>query len=758
MDGRKKFVCPEPACGISFSRKWNRDRHLALEHNNVEIVHSCVFCGGVFSSSQTLRQHRQIHEPQTDFILHQSSQKQKCVIYRKSYGKRMTSFQECVQLDTPEVYKKLEYELANRHVFKASLVYYTEFIKLTGVDSEEQKKKYDAEKKIERNTENSDTVNDEGKEQRYEVCLRAPSCLITTIGDILRMQDVSKEIIEQRIDDFVENGSGWIFGEVVCTNVEIGNCKQLTGSCNFLSIKHLSQMKKIRKSDDEKNQCFFQAVAFHFTKTAKRSVIARFIKEKLNTTTTKTPVSIRTIPNFERQNKHLQLKINVLSIEDEQVFPIYFSKNVNKTNVITLLLYETRHNEKAINHYVYIRNIDSFLNKRYGKTNYYEKGKRCLNCFAKFTSKRNRQEQLNTHYKNCLENKPQVIRVPKDGATLHFKNFNNKFKTPYIGFFDFESAHKAPPQKCETCHKKGVICQHSATTKAIQIPITVSFLILDWNEQIIASSTYTGYDCVDKFFDELFKVEDMILAKKEQPLVMTKKMEKQFKTATVCHICEHELLEDKVRDHCHRTGDFLGAAHNLCNLQRREKNTIPMFCHNLSGYDSHFLMQRFGFAKKITSLSALPYNTERFRTITMNSFTFLDSLSFLNASLDELTNDLVQSSSTFSIMEQLKLYKTVEEKKLLLRKGVYCYEYVTSIERLEETKKLPPKKDFYSTLKNTNVSDDDYDHAKKVFIVFQCRNMRDYTELYCATDVGLLAEIVVAFRHVTYTNFGLDCW
>ena len=68
-----------------------------------------------------------------------------------------------------------------------------------------------------------------------------------------------------------------------------------------------------------------------------------------------------------------------------------------------------------------------------------------------------------------------------------------------------------------------------------------------------------------------------------------------------------------------------------------------------------------------------------------------------------------------------------EKFKLIQKKGVYLYEYMDSIERLSEIR-LPPKEAFYSKLNYTNISDEDYDHAKKVWNVFNCQAMRDYNE------------------------------
>lgn len=267
---------------------------------------------------------------------------------------------------------------------------------------------------------------------------------------------------------------------------------------------------------------------------------------------------------------------------------------------------------------------------------------------------------------------------------------------------------------------------------------------------------------MERFLSELVAIEGDLLAvlNRNEDINMCADDEELFQESEMCHICEEELLQDRVRDHCHITGEYLGAAHALCNFARVERKHIPLFCHNLTGYDGHFLMQHLGEVEGIKKLGALPYNTEKFRTIEINSFHLKDSLSFLNAPLGELMSNLVKNKNhTFPILDQLGLYEANEtvKKEMLLRKGIYPYEYVTSIKKLRKTHKIPAKKHFYSTLTNSNVSDEDYKHAKKVFKTFKCKNMVEYTELYCATDVGILAEVVTEFRVLIRLNFKLDC-
>ena len=67
----------------------------------------------------------------------------------------------------------------------------------------------------------------------------------------------------------------------------------------------------------------------------------------------------------------------------------------------------------------------------------------------------------------------------------------------------------------------------------------------------------------------------------------------KYNNASNCHICNLEFDEknEKVRDHCHITGKFRGAAHNICNLKYKYPTYIPVIFHNLRGYDSHLILE-----------------------------------------------------------------------------------------------------------------------------------------------------------------------
>ena len=92
---------------------------------------------------------------------------------------------------------------------------------------------------------------------------------------------------------------------------------------------------------------------------------------------------------------------------------------------------------------------------------------------------------------------------------------------------------------------------------------------------------------------------------------------------------------------------------------------------------------------------------------------------------------------------------------LLLRKGVYPYEYMDSWERFNETS-LPSKEDFYSNLNMENIDDIDYRHGNNVFKIFKLGNLGDYHDLYVQSDTLLLADVFENFRDMCVKVYELD--
>ncbi|CAH3155093.1 unnamed protein product, partial [Porites evermanni] len=215
-----------------------------------------------------------------------------------------------------------------------------------------------------------------------------------------------------------------------------------------------------------------------------------------------------------------------------------------------------------------------------------------------------------------------------------------------------------------------------------------------------------------------------------------------------------------------KDGQYRGAAHNKCNLMCRKPRVLPVIFHNLQGYDAHLFIKQL--ARLEGDLNCIPSTEEKYISFSKNikvgeyyclklgkmcpinfEIRFLDSFKFLQTSLANLVSNL--SADDFHNTNHV-FKKNVD---LLTRKGVYPYDYVSSLNKLSETQ-LPPKEEFYSQLNDEDISDEDYQHAIKVWNTFECKTIRDYHNLYLKSDVLLLADVFENFRKTCLKHYKLD--
>jgi hypothetical protein len=95
------------------------------------------------------------------------------------------------------------------------------------------------------------------------------------------------------------------------------------------------------------------------------------------------------------------------------------------------------------------------------------------------------------------------------------------------------------------------------------------------------------------------------------------------------------------------------------------------------------------------------------------------------------------------------------EYELLCKKGHYPYEWVDSDEKLK-FEGLPERRDFYSKLSQQGLTEEEYQHARNVYEVTNCKTFLDYHLIYLKTDVVLLADVFENFRETCMSNYSLD--
>ena len=123
-------------------------------------------------------------------------------------------------------------------------------------------------------------------------------------------------------------------------------------------------------------------------------------------------------------------------------------------------------------------------------------------------------------------------------------------------------------------------------------------------------------------------------------------------------------------------------------------------------------------------VNCIAKNMEKYITFSLGGLRFIDSLNFLQGSLDSLVSATPK--------EALKMTSTISKgSDLLYKKGIYPYEYMDSWERFNETR-LPDKEEFYSKLNDEHITDEEYEHAQAVWEAFGCETLGDYQpEIYC---------------------------
>ena len=587
---------------------------------------------------------------------------------------------------------------------------------------------------------------------------------------ILESTDIY-EIYEEMIDEIeeeiqkVENahGSGWVFVEVENLTLHTVIWDPLKASSYIKLPKELKNKKAIINMKNEDNKCFMWCVlrALNPSKDKHPSRIDKDLKSKehtLNMDGIAYPVDFRGIDRFEKQNP--KISISVLGYnEEEKVYPLKLSKYTGSEHDIILLLIKDEDNS----HYCLVKNISALLSAQINK----HKGNRyfCLNCFNGF----NTPESLNNHKEYCYNNECVKINMPPTGSFLEFKNFVHSEKAPFAIYADFESLIK-PLDVCDPDPEKSYTKKYQKHE-----PISFVYYIKSFDESVYTSklrsyikTKESDYDAMDTFINWLESDVKEIANLENKDMIFTPENEKEFINALNCWICGEYLGNDRVRDHCHFTGKFRGAACNSCNLKLRRQNNISVFFHNLAGYDSHLFIKKLGTPEEKENIDCIPNNEEKYISFSKTIITgqyknkqgetkdktfkiiFKDSMKFMSSSMGALVNNLPRNA-----FNNILKYFTPEQAELIKQKGFYPYEYMDKVERFKENKP-PPLKAFYSKLSGRGITIENYKHVWNVWNTFNMKTLKEYHELYNITDVLLLADVFENFRNLCLKIYKLD--
>ena len=413
-------------------------------------------------------------------------------------------------------------------------------------------------------------------------------------------------------------------------------------------------------------------------------------------------------------------------------------------------------------HYTAVKRLSGLLRGVTGNNNddFYS-----LNCFHSYRT----EKKLEKHNNICENYDYCHVEMPnEDNKIIKYNQKEKSIRSPFIIYADLECLLEKISACYNNFEESSTIEVNKHTPSGYSLSTHYSF-----HKTKNKLDYYRGDNCMEEFCKDLREHETKIINYEEKKMIpLTKKEEKNHNKQKVCHICKKECNTDdkkhhKVKDHCHYTGKYRGAAHNICNLRYRIPKEIPIVFHNGSTYDYHFRIKEL--VKEFDgNFECLGENTEKYITFSVPSkkeiknknkifeitykIKFIDSYRFVSTSLSKLVDNLYEglhNNRCIDCKSCLDYMKTKEEKLifrcfsckknyekdfnkelietfanicefcngdlnnfiLLLRKGVYPDEYMDNWERFDETS-LPDKESFHSSLNMENIDDIDYRHGK----------------------------------------------
>lgn len=582
-------------------------------------------------------------------------------------------------------------------------------------------------------------------------------------------QDMS-QIIITKMSEFQERDSGWSLVYISHIEINVNKYSPLGGS-SFIALNKKIQNKKACiniNNDDE--YCFKWAVISalvqpeaHASRMSSygieditASVIELPNQNCVNFSGLAFPLKVSDIAIFEKNNPNISVNVfGVDDIDQETIIGPFYCTQKEKTVHINLLLLQ----QEDRKHYLWIKNISRLLRSQF-TSDYHGEFLLCNQCLLKFTS----TEQFNIHHSEC--NRMVTIMPSLENSKISFTHYEREIKVPFVIYADSECIL----QDVNTCFS----APDTSTTTNIQehIPCAFAYYIkCTHNSNLDILRVYSGIDSAEKFVkglvDDIRQLYQNVIMKPKPMNPVTADQIKFLEETTVCSICKKDFKngDEIVIDHCHFTGDMRGKAHNICNLNYRIPKFFPIFFHNFSGYDCHLFIKALSAIEG--DINVIPQNKELYITLSKRisvgitdvnnqsvtvELRFLDSFRFMSSSLENLAKNL---SDTKDYECTWNYFKNKQKFSLAIQKGILPYEYLNSWERLDETD-LPPKVSFNSRLTNSECSTEEYEHAKKVWITFQCKTIWDYLKVYLITDVLLLTDVFENFRKICYNIYKLD--
>ena len=205
-----------------------------------------------------------------------------------------------------------------------------------------------------------------------------------------------------------------------------------------------------------------------------------------------------------------------------------------------------------------------------------------------------------------------------------------------------------------------------------------------------------------------------------------------------------------------RKNNIIGYICRECNLQIKNNKTIPMYFFNGMKYDNSIILKSIcDLFKNNVTLNVIGNSCESFKMIDFKfkkikySLKLLDICNFIKGSLNDLSKNLNDKNKIVT-REHFK-----NNFELMKYKVYFPYEFITKENIYNEN--LPSIENFYSSLKLDNISEEDYDKTLEIYEKLNCKNIKEYLDIYLKLDICLQADIFNVFRKCIWDKFEIDC-
>jgi len=328
--------------------------------------------------------------------------------------------------------------------------------------------------------------------------------IISNAAQTYRVLSSCTAEFQDRIENFMDQSSQWIFQRIIGLTVHIIKYKPIVGSSYFDLSADLNATKSLINVQNKDQECFKWAVlsALHpVDKDANRLSKYNAYKDELQFGDIPFPMTVDRVEEFETMN---EISVHVFEYNgtaEEKITIAYKSKSVYRYEKHVNLLLVTNP-EDGNTHYVSIKNFSglfNYTNKHKGKKHY------CFNCLHGFSSAELLKKHEDSKTCNDIETVLQVYPTA-DKAFVEFKNYKHKMKMPFVIYADFECI----TTKLTTESKNK---DESYTNKYQEHkPCGYAYHVVScWDNYKSDIQLYCGEDCMDHFMNALKKESSKLI-------------------------------------------------------------------------------------------------------------------------------------------------------------------------------------------------------------------------------------------------------